>query len=168
MNHTLKSYGPVPLRLMLAAGFLYHGLPKFTAEGHRMFAGMLQGIGIPSPEPVAWFVGGVEVLGGLLLLLGLLVRLAVLPLLVDMLVAMFTVHWASGFNAINLTGQGPAGPTFGMPGYEFSLLYISILTALWFTGAGRWSLDALRERPEEIPREPGLRARRETEQPIGI
>jgi putative oxidoreductase len=59
-----------------------------------------------------------------------------------MLVAMFTVHLPHGFNFMNMTGMTAEGPTFGMPGFETNLLYISILTALWLTGAGPWSIEA--------------------------
>jgi uncharacterized membrane protein YphA (DoxX/SURF4 family) len=163
MKDTLREFGPLPLRLMMAVGFFYHGFPKLTPAGHQQFVGMLQGIGVPSPEPVAWMVGALEVGGALLLLVGYQVRLIVLPLIVEMLVAMATVHWPSGFNTINITGTGPNGPTFGMPGIEFSLLYISILAALWFTGAGRLSFDHRRE-TEAIPREPGLAARNRVEE----
>ena len=165
MTDTLKTYASVPLRLMAAVGFLYHGLPKFTPEGHQMFVGMLEGIRVPAPELASWLVGVVEVAGGLLLLMGYRVRLVVLPLIADMLVAMFTVHWPNGFNVINMTGMGPAGPTFGMPGIELSLLYLSILSALWLTGAGRFSLDARREQPGMFPHEPALGASAEARRP---
>jgi putative oxidoreductase len=142
MTVALRAYAPIPLRLMAAIGFLYHGMPKFTPEGHQMFLGMLQGAGIPAPELASWLAAAVEVGGGLLLLVGLMVRLAVIPLIVNMLVAMFTVHLPHGFNFMNMTGMTAEGPTFGMPGFETNLLYISILTALWLTGAGPWSIEA--------------------------
>ena len=163
MTDRFIPFGPLPLRLMMAIGFFYHGLPKLTPQGHQTFVGMLQGIGVPSPEPVAWMVGVLEVVGAALLLVGYRVRLVVIPLIVEMVVAMVTVHWPSGFNTINITGMGPDGPTFGMPGIELNLLYISILSALWFTGAGWLSFDIRREQPEAIPIEPGFEVRR----PVG-
>jgi putative oxidoreductase len=147
MTRNLSAYAPVPLRLILAIGFVYHGLPKFTPEGHQMFVGMLQGAGIPVPELASWVNAVVEVGGALLLLLGWQVRLVALPLIVNMLVAMFTVHWPHGFGFINMTGMTAAGPTFGMPGYEVTLLYIAMLVALLLTGAGPWSVEARKTRP---------------------
>lgn len=38
----MSSFAPLPLRAMIVIGFLYHGLPKFTAQGHQEFVGMLQ------------------------------------------------------------------------------------------------------------------------------
>src|SRR5262245_34881806 len=47
------------------------------------------------------------------------------PLIVMMLVAMFTVHLRYGFSAINTIGLTADGPQFGPPGYEVNLLYIA-------------------------------------------
>ena len=64
-------------------------------------------------------------------------------LIVDMIVAMFMVHLPNGFNFVHITGMGPQGPMFGMPGAEVNLLYIAALLALVIGGAGGWSVDAL-------------------------
>jgi uncharacterized membrane protein YphA (DoxX/SURF4 family) len=126
---------------MLGLGFLAHGLPKFTAEGHQLFLGALQGMGVPLAEPASWLIGALEVAGALLFLLGYKVRLVVLPLIVDMLVAAIKVHGPNGFNAIHIVSIGPGGVTFGMPGFEFPLLYMVMLVSLWLSGAGPLSLD---------------------------
>ena len=165
MTDRSRRLGPLPLRLMSGAGFLYHGLPKLDPSGHDAFATMLQGIGVPSPELVAWMVAALEVGGAILLLVGFLVRAVAIPLIVEMLVAMVKVHWPHGFGAVNITGTGPAGPTFGMPGIELNLLYIAILAALWFLGAGRLSVDDRRRRP--IPAEPAFLITRTTREPVG-
>jgi putative oxidoreductase len=76
---------------MLGFGFIYHGFPKvFSSEGHTGFVGMLQGMGIPAPDLMAWVVGIVEVLGGLALIVGAFVLIAGSLLGINMLVAMFT------------------------------------------------------------------------------
>lgn len=151
MFRTSAQWWPIPLRLMLSIGFLYHGLPKlFSSQGHQRFVGMLEGIGVPAPNLMAWVVGVVEVLGALALLAGAFVAIASIVLIVNMLVAMFTVHLPSGFNFINITGMGPAGPVFGMPGVEVNLLYIAGLLALVIGGAGIWSVDGRRPR-RDVP-----------------
>ena len=147
MTDRTRRLGPLFLRLMVGVGFIIHGLPKLTPEGHESFARTLQVINVPSPEVMAWVVGGLEVLGGAMLIAGILVRVVTIPLIVEMVVAMIKVHWPQGFNASNITGIGPDGPTFGLPGIELNLLYISILIALWFLGAGRFSIDEYRRRP---------------------
>lgn len=148
MDRTWPAYAPLPLRLILGFGSLYHGWPKvFSAQGHDDFVGMLRNmIGVPAPELMAWVVGLVEVLGGLALIVGAFVAVAGVLLIVDMLVAMFTVHLPNGFNFMNITGMTPEGmPTFGMPGYEVNLLYIAGLLALVLGGAGALSVDEMRK-----------------------
>jgi putative oxidoreductase len=155
MNRTWNDWAPLPLRLILGFGFLYHGWEKI-ADGTQMFQGMLQMIGIPGGAATAWLVALVEFFGGLALLLGAFVALAAIPLIIDMLVAMFTVHLPHGFSFMNITGMGPEGPTFGMPGYEITLLYIAGLLALALGGAGAYSVHRMRaerERPAARSRE---------------
>jgi len=132
----------MPLRLVIGFGFIYHGFPKiFSVQGHEMFVGMLQGIGVPAAGLTAWVVGIVELLGGLALIAGAFVSVAAALLIIDMLVALFTVHLPNGFNFINITGMTEAGPQFGMPGYEVPLLYLAGLLALFLRGASHMSVD---------------------------
>jgi len=140
----MSNFAPLPLRAMVAIGFLYHGLPKFTGAGHQEFVGMLQAIGVPAPDLAAWLVGVVEVGGALLILAGAFTVIAATLLMINMVVAAVTVHMPNGFNFIHITGMTGQVPTFGMPGYEVNLLYISILLALALGGPGAMSFDAKR------------------------
>lgn len=142
MSDNIKKLGPLPLRLILGFGFVYHGFPKlFSAEGHRMFLGMLQGIGVPAPELTAWLIGVLELAGGFALIAGALVTVMSTLLIANMLVATFTVHLANGFNFINIVGMSDGGPQFGMPGYEVPLLYVAGLATLAVMGPTYLSVD---------------------------
>ena len=142
MTNALSKWAPLPLRLIIGFGFVYHGFPKlFSAGGHDMFVGMLQSIGVPAAGMMAWAVGSVELLGGLALMAGAFVSIASIPLIIDMLVAMFSVHLSNGFNFIHITGMTDAGPVFGLPGYEVNLLYIAGLLALLLRGPSHLSVD---------------------------
>ena len=141
MKRDWSAYAPLALRLMLGFGFIYHGLPKL-GDGHLGFVVMLGGIGVPAPAVMAWVVGVVEVVGGLALWAGVLTTIVSGVLILELLVALFTVHLASGFNFVNITD--PAGPIFGMPGYEPVLLYISMLLGLILGGAGKYSVEGMR------------------------
>jgi putative oxidoreductase len=144
MATVLRDYAALPLRLILGVAFLYHGFPKvFYAEGHTGFVRMLQDIGIPAPELMAWVVGVVEVLGGLALIAGAFVMPAATLLIVDMLVALFKVHLPNGFNFIHIVGMTDTGPQFGIPGYEVNLIYIAGLVSLILGGAGALSVDTM-------------------------
>ncbi len=85
-----KFQGAVILvRIMVGSVFLSEGIQKFLfveSQGVGRFAR----IGIPLPEVSAPFVGGVEIICGLLLLIGLATRIAAVPLLIDILVAIGT------------------------------------------------------------------------------
>ena len=95
---------------------------------------------------MAWAVGAVELLGGIALIVGAFGSIASALLIINMLVAMFTVHLPNGFNFMHITGMGEAGPVFGMPGYEVSLLYLAGLLALFLRGPSHLSVDEARAR----------------------
>jgi len=153
MQSSWSQWAPMPLRLVIGFGMVYHGYPKvFSGQGHEMFVGMLQGIGIPAAGLMAWVVGIVELLGGLALISGAFVSVVSVLLIIDMLVALFAVHLPVGFSFMNITGMTDAGPQFGMPGYEVPLLYIAGLLALLLRGPTHMSVDAkLREKKASPP-----------------
>ncbi|WP_155798211.1 DoxX family protein [Sorangium cellulosum] len=74
------------IRLAVGSVFLSEGIQKFLFPA-EIGAGRFAKIGLPSPEILAPFVGAVEIACGSLVLLGLATRLAAVPLLVTMLVA---------------------------------------------------------------------------------
>ena len=144
----------MPIRLIIGFGFLAHGWAKLS-RGPAGFAKLLEQIGAPMPEVTAWVSTLIEILGGLAILAGVFVAIVSVPLIITMLVAMFTVHLRYGFSAINTIGLTPAGPQFGPPGYEINLLYIAGLLALILGGAGPFSIDRLLERMRGLIREQG-------------
>jgi putative oxidoreductase len=137
-----RQWAPLPLRLVIGYGFIAHGWAKLS-RGPAGFAKLLEQIGAPLPEATAWVSTLVELLGGLAILAGAFVVVVSIPLIVMMLVAMFTVHLRYGFSAINTIGLTADGPQFGPPGYEVNLLYIAGLLALILGGAGPFSIDRL-------------------------
>jgi uncharacterized membrane protein YphA (DoxX/SURF4 family) len=136
----------VAIRAVVGGVFVVSGLMKFVFEnqGPARFAK----IGLPAPAELAHFVGGVEVVCGALLLVGLFTRMAAVPLVIDMAVALATTKLPL------LVGAGPepvaAVPKTGFWAFAYqSRLDVTMLTAcvyLAVIGAGLWSLDALRSR----------------------
>jgi len=120
---------------------MVHGLAKWN-RGPANFGKLLHVLGVPAPVPTAWLVTLLEIFGGAAILAGVLIALVSIPLIVSMLVAMFTVHWQYGFSAINTIGLTETGPKFGPPGYEVDLLYIGALIVLALLGPGPLSLHA--------------------------
>jgi putative oxidoreductase len=145
-----RDWAPLPLRLVIGYGFAAHGWAKLS-RGPEGFARLLEQIGAPLPEVTAWVSTSIEVLGGLAILAGAFVAAVSVPLIVMMLVALFTVHLRYGFSAINTIGLTADGPQFGPPGYEVNLLYIAGLLALILGGAGLCSIDGLLARRKRGP-----------------
>jgi putative oxidoreductase len=153
-NETLwRPWAPLPFRLVIGYGFMAHGWAKLS-RGPAGFGKLLEQIGAPLPELTAWVSTLIEFLGGLAILAGAFVAAVSVPLIVMMLVAMFTVHLRYGFSAINTIGLTADGPQFGPPGYEVNLLYIAGLLALILGGAGPLSIGGLlppRKRNPAVP-----------------
>lgn len=87
--HTDNSKTTIIIRLMVGAVFLSEGIQKFLFAD-TLGGGRFEKIGLPSPEFLGSFVGTFEIICGLLILLGLLTRLASIPLIIIMLVAIVT------------------------------------------------------------------------------
>ena len=115
------------LRLALGAVMIAHGWPKvFGGMHHHM--DLVRHIGLPGWT--AYLSAAAEFGGGILIVLGLLTRLAALAIVIDLLVAIFGVHLKNGF-----LGQG---------NYQFPLALAAIAFSLVFFGAGPIALDWLR------------------------
>lgn len=132
------------IRVLLGTVFLTEGLQKFLLPDARG-AGRFAKIGIPFPDMLGPFVGGVEMVCGALVLLGLLTRLATLPLISIMLLALFTTKlpillgmgfW--GFSLKDLPSYGFLSMTHEAR-TDLSMLLCSIF--LFIVGSGPWSLD---------------------------
>jgi putative oxidoreductase len=130
----------LPLRAIVGFGFVEHGYAKL-ARGPEHFSAILAAIGMPLPDLFSWATVLVEIIGGLLILLGALVPLASIPMMIVLIVAIFTVHLPNGFSSIKLLAYDAAGAHFGQPGYETDLLYLAALIALCLGGAGPLSID---------------------------
>lgn len=77
------------IRLMVGAVFLAEGVQKFLYP-EQLGVGRFIKLGIPAPQIMAPFVGGVEVVCGSLIVIGILTRLAAIPLLINISVAILT------------------------------------------------------------------------------
>lgn len=87
--NTDHSKTTILIRLMVGVVFLSEGIQKFLFP-EAVGAGRFAKIGLPEPELLANFVGTFEILCGCLLLLGLFTRLAAIPLIMIMLVALIS------------------------------------------------------------------------------
>ena len=91
-----KDYAALPLRLVLGPIFLIHGYMKLFG-GIEGTAAFFANLGIPLAGFFAYIVGMVEFVGGILLILGVIVKISSLVLLIDMVIATLLVHLPKGF-----------------------------------------------------------------------
>jgi len=93
---------PLALRLYLVPIFWMAGTKKLANIDSTIewFANPDWGLGLPFPELMAWSAALAEAGGAILLLSGLAVRLISIPLMITMLVAIFSVHWHNSWLAI--------------------------------------------------------------------
>jgi uncharacterized membrane protein YphA (DoxX/SURF4 family) len=119
------------IRLIVGTVFLSEGIQKFLFPAIRG-VGRFEKIGLPSPELLGGFVGTFEIFCGALILIGLLTRLASIPLIIIMLVAIATSI------ADVLANQGFWEMMHGSR-TDWSMLLGSIF--LLIKGGGYWSLD---------------------------
>lgn len=133
------------VRIIVGPVFLSEGSQKFLYPNENGI-GRFAKIGIPSPELTAPFVGVVEIVCGALIIIGLLTRLAAIPLVINMLVAIVSTKipillgygfW--GFSLRNLPYYGFWGMAHEMR-TDWSMLLGSIF--LLIVGAGTLSIDA--------------------------
>jgi putative oxidoreductase len=137
----LRDFGLLLIRLIVGAVFIFHGGQKlfglWDGPGLGGFATYLDQLGVSQPALCAVLAAAAEFGGGLCLISGLWVRIAVIPMAATMAVAIALVHP----NAFALERNG----------MEYPLTLAVVLLGLAFTGAGRLSLGNLQLPPRSLP-----------------
>ena len=133
------------VRLSLAGVFIPEGLQKLT-HADILGAGRFAKIGIPYAEFFGPFVGWVELITGVMFLVGYATRVAAVPIIVTMIVAIVSTkipillgrEWG-GFSLRDLDRYGFLSFTHETR-TDWAMLMGAIFLLL--SGAGRWSLDS--------------------------
>ena len=116
------SFGPLPIRIIAGIAFIVHGLPKLTnVVGTEAFFASKMGL----PAALALPVGLLEVIGGIVLIVGVLTRIASILFIIEMIGSTITAKIGKGF----------------VGGYELDLLLMTISISLLLTGPGRISIE---------------------------
>ncbi len=124
----IKDLPLLAIRLVLAYGFFGPAMMKWN--NIQAIGDWFASLNYPFPYLNAYMAGITEVLGVVLLTLGLGTRWISMPLMIVMLVAIFTVHIGNGFEA-------------GNNGFEIPLYYLIMLFTLFVYGPGKVSIDHL-------------------------
>lgn len=122
----LNDLPPLFFRLILAYGFFSPAMHKLMNFENVVI--WFTNMGFILPRINAYLATGTELVGFVLLFLGLMTRLIALPLMFVMIVAIFAVHWSNGFSAAH-------------NGFEIPFYYFLMLFSLAVTGSGKFSLD---------------------------
>lgn len=125
--------GKLVLRLVLGILVLFHGVSKVIG-GPAFITGMVAKVGLPPALGYAVYLG--EVLGPILVILGIWTRLGALLIVINMLVAVGMVHMNQ---LATMTPQGGYG-------LELQAMYLFGAVAVALLGAGRYSLGGIRGR----------------------
>jgi putative oxidoreductase len=149
----MRPYGLAALRLCVGAVFLAHGGQKlfgwWGGPGLSGTTAMLASLALPFPSLLAILLALTEFAGGLLLVAGGLTPWISIALAIDMLVAIWKVHYANGFFSNG-----------GRPGTEFPFVLLGALVCLMLTGPGAWSVDEWRNESAEAKALGRARARK--------
>jgi uncharacterized membrane protein YphA (DoxX/SURF4 family) len=127
------------VRLLVGMVFLSEGIQKFLFPA-ALGVGRFEKIGIPAPAFFGPFVGVIEIVCGTLLIVGLLTRLAAIPLIIDMCVAIVSTK----LPMLAKTG-------FWSMAHEARTDWCMLLGAIFLllVGGGRWSLDVRLTGPKQ-------------------
>jgi len=144
LTHTNGPGTTLLLRLAVGAVFLSEGIQKFLFP-ERLAEGRFEKIGIPAPEIFGPLAATAETVCGILLLLGLCTRLAAIPLVILMSLALtltkVPILWGGSSDKPGAEGWWDMAHQSRT---DWAMLLILIY--LFITGAGQWSLDTMLHR----------------------
>ena len=133
----------VILRLMAGSVFLWEGLLKLALANQGV--GRFTKLGLPFPFFTAHFVAGLEIVGGVLLLAGLLTRAIAIPFIIEMIVAILSTKIALYLGHSPLPPP-PSPPVTGLWAvlHEVRSEWAQLATVsfLLLVGPGSFSVDA--------------------------
>ena len=156
----------VLIRLMAGGVFFWEGLLKFVYANQGV--GRFTKLGFPFPVFTADFVGGLEIVGGILLILGLGTRLIAIPFIIEMVVAMLSTK-PRLFLGTSPLPPPPVPPQIGLWAvlHEIRSEYAQLMSCIFLllSDPGPSSLDAVLLSGEAgpTPVRPTLTGRRPSE-----
>jgi len=135
----------LPIRLLMAYEYFNAGRMKFN--GANWFANVQDNFPFPFdviPVEISWFLATwTELIGGVMLFLGLFTRFWAVSLIILTIVAIAGVHWPHDWSSLAELWKGYAVTDKGFGNYRIPLLFLAMLFPLVFVGAGKLSVDHL-------------------------
>jgi len=130
--NTVSDNRAILIRIIVGLIFLTEGMQKFILP-ELLGTGRFLKIGFSNPEFWAYLTGSFEIICSFLILIGLITRLASVPLLIIMITAFVTTKWPI------LTEKG-----FWSMAHEYRTDFAMTLLLLYLIiyGSGSWSVDS--------------------------
>ena len=126
----VRDIGLLLARVLLGAVLIVHGGQKLFVNGVDGTGAFFESVGVPAAQAAAAFAGAVELVGGILLVLGLLTQAVAILVVVVMVGAYAYVHKAAGIYAAD-------------GGWELVAVIGLTVAVFGLVGTGRYGLDAL-------------------------
>ena len=117
----ISDFGPLSLRIIAGIGLMIHGFLKLLDIAGTGISFTNMGL----PPELALIIGLLEFIAGIVILLGILTRIAAGLIAIQMIGAILHVKLSKGF----------------VGGYELDLLYLAIMISLFITGPGNLSIE---------------------------
>lgn len=137
--------GLLSLRILLGWDYFESGLEKF--RGENWFMDIQEKFPFPFsvvPPEISWQMATwFELIGGIVLVLGLATRFFSLSLIVLTVVAIASVHWPESWSTFGELMQGYVFTERGNGNFKLPVIFIGMLIPLLLLGPGRFSLDHL-------------------------
>lgn len=121
------------LRLVTGVAFAFHGWQKVAQMGVQNVSGFFGSAGVPLPGITGPAISWLELIGGVLLIIGLFLRFVPWLFVLDMLGAITFVHGKNGYSMEHM-------------GFEYVLALGAMAAAIALMGGGSFSVDAMRSR----------------------
>ena len=127
----MEDLATLVLRITVGSVFIAHGVPKVFGpvtgpHGRGRTVGLLTSRRLPMPELLVWGLALTELVGGAFVLVGLLTRVAAVPLAVVVALAIPLAKWKHGF----------------IDGWDWPYSLVGACTTIALLGGGEYSLDA--------------------------
>lgn len=128
--HTVRDIGLLVTRVLLGVILIAHGWEKIVTDGVGVTGESFESMGVPAAQAAAVFSGSVELVGGILLVIGLLTPIVAALVVVVMFGAFLFVHAGSGVFATD-------------GGWELVAVIALAVVVFALVGPGRYSVDSL-------------------------
>jgi putative oxidoreductase len=136
----LSPFGATILRVLLGVVYIAHAYHAyFEVTPDTMVAMINKDLGLPAADALVFYLLATQLLGGVMLVLGLWTRWAALVNVPAMLVVVLLIQLNDGFFLRAVITEASRGKAH-VVGYEYAMVVLIATIAQFFLGGGTWAL----------------------------